>query len=159
MLQAPAEEASLRSAKKKEVSTMAVKTASQPLPDTYFDLVKEFPLTHIKDDNHLDMAQEMIDRLLKEDLDKGAQEYLDVLTDLVESYEEGHVAIPDVSEADVLRELMRANSLSQTKLAKTVGISQSTLSAVLNGRRSLTREQVIKLAQIFHISPAAFLPA
>jgi HTH-type transcriptional regulator/antitoxin HigA len=138
---------------------MAVKTARQTLPDTYFDLVKEFPLTRIKDDNHLDAAQEMIDRLLKEDVDKGAQEYLDVLTDLVETYEEQHVEIPDASEANVLRELMRANGLSQTRLAKTVGISQSTISAVLNGARSLTRDQVIELSQYFHVPPAAFLPA
>ena len=138
---------------------MAVKITRRTLPDTYFDLVKEFPLTHIHDDNHLDTAQEMIDRLLKEDLDKGTQEYLDALTDLVETYEERHVVIPDASEADVLRELMRANGLSQTRLAKTVGISQSTLSAVLNGTRSLTRVQVIKLAQFFRVSPAAFLPA
>jgi HTH-type transcriptional regulator/antitoxin HigA len=138
---------------------MAVKTPSQTLPDTYFDLVKKFPLIRIRDDNYLDTAQEMIDRLLKEDLDKGAQEYLDALTDLVEIYEEEHVAIPDASEADVLRELMRANGLSQTRLAKAVGISQSTISAVLNGRRSLTRDQVIELSQFFHVSPAAFLSA
>jgi plasmid maintenance system antidote protein VapI len=29
----------------------------------------------------------------------------------------------------------------------------------LNGNRSLTKEQVIKLAKFFHVSPAAFLPA
>jgi HTH-type transcriptional regulator/antitoxin HigA len=128
------------------------------LPDTYFELVKEFPLTHIRDDDHLDEAREMIDRLLRKDLDKGAQEYLDALTDLVEIYEEEHVEIPDASEADVLRELMRGNGLSQTKLSKAVGISQSTISAVLGGTRSLTKDQVSKLAQFFHVSPAAFLP-
>src|SRR5581483_10082640 len=124
---------------------MAAKITNQTLPDSYFDLVKDFPLTHIKDDDHLDAAQEMIDWLLKEDLDKGSQEYLDALTDLVETYEEEHVEVPDASEADVLRELMRANDLSQTRLAKAVGISQSTISAVLNSTRSLTKEQVIKL--------------
>src|SRR4051794_34481906 len=138
---------------------MAVQTRTRTLPDTYFELVKQFPLTHIRDDDHLDAAQEMIDRLLEEDLDEGAQEYLDALTDLVETYEDEHVRIPDASEADVLRELMGANGLSQPKLAREVGISQSTISAVLNGTRSLTKEQVVKLARFFHVSPAAFLPA
>lgn len=137
---------------------MTAKIASKTLPDSYMNLVKEFPLTRIKDDSHLDDAYAMIDRLLQTDLDKGAQEYLDALTDLVEKFEEEHVKIPDASEADVLRELMRANSLSQTKLATKVGISQSTISAVLNSSRSLTRNQVIKLAQFFKVSPAAFLP-
>ena len=88
----------------------------------------------------------------------GAQEYLDALTDLVEIYEEKHVPIRDASEADVLRELMNANRLSQPKLARAAGISQSTISAVLNGTRSLTKEQVIALAKHFGIAPAAFLP-
>src|SRR5262245_10975075 len=102
-------------------------------PGTYFALVRRFPLIHIRDDDHLSEAQEVIDRLLEGDLDEGSQEYLDVLTGLVESYEDRHVPIPDASEADVLRELMGSNRLSQQKLAKQAGISQSTLSAVLNG--------------------------
>src|SRR5438876_7830960 len=133
---------------------MANKTVAKVLPDTSFKLVRQFPLTHIRDDGHLDAALGMIDRLLQENLDDGAEEYLDALTDLVESYEDRHVLIPDASEADVLRELMRSNGLSQSKLAKAVGISQSTISAVLNGTRSLTKEQVVKLAEFFHLSPA-----
>jgi len=138
---------------------MAVKTVPPTLPATYFKLVQQLPLAHIRDDRHLDAAQEMIDRLLQQNLDRGAQAYLDVLTDLVEAYEAEHEPIPDASEADVLRELMRSNGLSQSRLAKEVRISQSTISAVLNGRRSLTKEQVVRLARYFHISSAAFLPA
>jgi HTH-type transcriptional regulator/antitoxin HigA len=137
---------------------MAPKTAARVLPATYFNLVKKFPLVHIRNDDHLVAAQEVIDQLLEEELDEGAEEYLDVLTDLVEGYEEEHVSIPDASEADVLRELMRANSLSQPRLAKATGIAQSTISAVLSGARSLTKGQVVKLAKFFGVSPAAFLP-
>jgi HTH-type transcriptional regulator/antitoxin HigA len=134
------------------------KTKTQAMPDTYFDLVRRFPLTHIRDDAHLDAAQEIIDHLLQEDLELGAQEYLAVLTDMVETYEDKHVPIRDASEADVLRELMNANRLSQPKLAKAVGISQSTISAVLNGSRSLTKDQVIALAKHFGVAAGAFLP-
>lgn len=137
---------------------MPVKTAAPTLPDTYFMLVKRFPLARIRDDDHLGMALEVIDGLLRQDLDEGAREYLDVLTDLVENYEDEHVPIPAASEADVLRALMAANGLSQPKLAQSVGIAQSTVSAVLGGTRSLTKGQVIKLARFFSVSPAAFLP-
>src|SRR5262249_19788753 len=138
---------------------MAAKTLKGTLPDSYFKLVKLFPLVHIRDDRHLNAAQERIDELLKHNLDKGAQAYLDALTDLVETYEDEHVTIPDASEADVLRELMRSNQLSQAALAKKVGIAQSTISAVLNGTRSLTKEHVVALAKFFHVSPRACLPA
>jgi len=137
---------------------MTIETTDRPINDTYFDLVREFPLTHIKNRRHLGDAQRMIDRLLQLDLDNGAQEYLDVLTDLVEIYEDEHFPIPDASEADVLLELMRSNNLTQSQLAKKVAISQSTISAVLNGVRSLTRDHVVRLANFFRVSPAAFLP-
>src|ERR1700683_4743458 len=117
---------------------MAAKTGAKSLPDTYFKRVRQFPLTHIRDDDQLDDAQMMVDRLLSEKLDAGAQEYLDVLTDLVEAYEEEHVSIPDASEADVLSALIRSNGLTQLGLAKKVGMSQSTISAVIKGTRSLT---------------------
>jgi HTH-type transcriptional regulator / antitoxin HigA len=76
---------------------------------------------------------------------------------LVEAYESQHVLIPDASEADVLRELMRANGLSQLRLAQEVKISQSTISAVLTGARSLTKDQVLRLAKFFQVSPTAFM--
>jgi len=44
------------------------------------------------------------------------------------------------------------------QLAKAVGMAQSTVSAVLTGARSLTKGQILKLAEFFGIAPAAFLP-
>ena len=138
---------------------MIVKVHHRTLPDSYFKLVRRFPLTHIRDDDHLCAAQAVIDQLLQQDLDEGGQEYLAALTDLVETYEDDHESIPDASEADVLRELMRSHGLTQGRLAKEVRIAQSTLSEVLSGARSLTKGQVLRLARFFGVSPAAFLPA
>jgi hypothetical protein len=67
---------------------MAVKTAGKALPDAYFAQVRKFPLTRIRDDAHLAEAHAVIDRLLEQCLDDGKQKYLDVLTDLVEAYED-----------------------------------------------------------------------
>jgi HTH-type transcriptional regulator / antitoxin HigA len=127
------------------------------IPATYFKLVKQFPLIKIRDHDHLNAAFEVIDRLLVMEPDEGRQAYLDALTDLVEVYEDANVVFPDASESDVLRELMDANRLSQTQLAKEVKISQSTISAVLNGSRSLTKEQVTKLARRFNVPTTVFL--
>jgi HTH-type transcriptional regulator/antitoxin HigA len=138
---------------------MATSAAVRTRRDDYLELVKQFPLTRIRDDQHLMDAERFIDRLLQERLTPGAQDYLDVLTDLVEAFENAHVPVPDAPESDVLRELMRSHGLTQPKLARAVGISQSTLSSVLSGSRSLTKDQVIKLARYFGVGPAAFLPA
>jgi HTH-type transcriptional regulator / antitoxin HigA len=138
---------------------MALRTSIRKAPRSYFKLVEEFPLMPIRSDAHLVAAQKMIDKLLEQELDQGGEAYLDVLTGLVEAYEDEHEPFPDASEADVLRELMSSNRLTQATLAKQVGIAQSTISAVLTGARSLTKEHVIKLANFFHVAPAAFMPA
>ena len=123
----------------------------------YYVLVKKFPLVPIRDDAHLAKALAIIEGLVKRDLDEGSGAYLDVLSGLVEAYEDRMSTIPDASEAEVLRELMRANGLNQTALQEKVGIAQSTISAVLKGSRALTRDQVIQLARFFHVTPVAFL--
>ena len=134
------------------------KANSRRIPDSYFDLVKRFPLVPIRDDNHLEEAQAALDKLLQVKRDQGSEAYFEVLTDLVEAYEEGNHEIEDASESSVLRLLMESNDLSQADLARRVGISASTISAVLNGARSLTKQQVVTLASFFHVSPSVFLP-
>jgi HTH-type transcriptional regulator/antitoxin HigA len=133
---------------------MAVKTA----PESYFKLVERFPLASIRNDAHLKRAIAVLGELLGAPSDKGTKMYLDALTDLVERYETLHEPARAVSQADVLRELMRSNGLTRKELEARVGIAQSTISAVLNGTRSLTRAQVVALANHFVVRPTAFLP-
>jgi HTH-type transcriptional regulator/antitoxin HigA len=137
---------------------MTITTAAHTMPDTYFELIRQFPLVHIKNDSDLKAAESVIHQLLQADLDEGEECYLDALTDLVEAYEDKTVAIPDAPESDVLRLLMTSNGLSQHKLSEKVGISQSTISAVLNGSRTLTKGHVQKLAGFFSVSPSVFIP-
>jgi antitoxin component HigA of HigAB toxin-antitoxin module len=124
----------------------------------YIARVRAFPLEPIRDEAHLIKALAVLDELLQEDLDAGGEMYLGALTCLVEAYEEEHEPVVDVSEADVLRELMRVNGLTQKALEEKVGISQSTISAVLNETRSLTRKQMLALSEYFLVHPSAFLP-
>jgi HTH-type transcriptional regulator / antitoxin HigA len=138
---------------------MAVKNHRSVMPNSYFELIKRFPLTHIRNRKHLGQALELVDELLQQRLDHGAQEYFDALSDLVASFEDEHAPMPDASESDVLRELWRSSGLTQTELAKAVGISQSTLSAVLSGDREMTKGHMLALAKFFNVPPAVFLPS
>lgn len=129
------------------------------MPDSYFKLVKRFPLPHIRSLRHLGQAIALVDELLQKRLDRGAQEYLDALSDLIATYEDEHAPIPDASESDVLRELMRSSGHKQMALSKAVGISQSRLSAILTGEREMTKSHVIALAKFFNVTPSVFLPS
>jgi HTH-type transcriptional regulator/antitoxin HigA len=125
----------------------------------YLERVSAFPLEPIRDEAHLLKAQSVLDQLLREDLDRAGEMYLGALTCLVDAYEDEHEPAFDAAEHDVLRELMRASGLTQKGLEQKVGISQSTISAVLNQQRSLTREQVLALSKYFNVHPGAFLPS
>jgi HTH-type transcriptional regulator/antitoxin HigA len=125
--------------------------------DEYLALVRAFPLALIRDDAHLDAAVAVIDRLLdKEDRSPAEEMYLDALTDLVETYEEAHVAIPARSGVDALRFLMEANDLRQVDLVPVLG-RKSLVSEVLSGKRPLTLTHIKKLADYFRVSPAVFI--
>jgi len=132
-------------------------TRKRKLPESYDELVREFPLLSIATDEELAAASARLDHVLALDPDAGTEAYLDALTDLVEAYERDHDDIPEASEAEVLRHLLDARRLSQADLARQTAIAPSTISAVLNGTRSLTKKQLLRLAAFFHVEPEVFL--
>src|SRR5262249_3654269 len=122
---------------------------SEKASDTYLALVRRFPLRPIHTEAELDAAIAMIDELTDRDgLDAGETDYLDVLGDLVERYEDkAHpILTDDLSEAEMLAHLIEAKGVKQVEAARATGIAESTLSEVLRGKRQLTRGQIGKLA-------------
>ncbi len=120
--------------------------------DTYLDCVLSFPLTTISSDKHLAAAQGVIDRLLaKPKLHPGEQAYLDALGDLVGSYEDEHFSIEPASDADMLRHLLDAKGVSQAELHRETGISKSSISEVLAGKKPLSRQMIRRLAAYFGV--------
>src|SRR5262249_45746341 len=121
------------------------------------DLVQEFPLRPLRSDEELALAIRGIDRLIvRGDLDSGEQDYLDVLTDLVEKYEAEEHPMPPVSDAAMLRHLIEARGITQSELAADVKIPVSTVCEILSGKRTLNRRQISILAKYFHVSPLVF---
>lgn len=128
------------------------------VPDEeHLKLVSRFSLRPITGKKQYEAALEMAGELVgAQRLRKVESDYLDVLASLIVRYEEAEHPIPAVDEADTLRHLMGENGLSLRQLASEVGIAHTTLSAVLNRRRRLTREHIAALSERFRISPEAF---
>lgn len=80
---------------------------------------------------------------------------LDLVSELIRSYDAEHYAVPDASPREVLRFLMEQHGLTQSDLPE-VG-NQSVLSMLLSGTRQLNVRQVQALAARFHVSPAVFM--
>jgi len=80
---------------------------------------------------------------------------LEVVGNLVESYENSHSQVAASEPISVLKELMNEHGLTQKDLAD-VG-SQGVVSEILNGKRELNVRQIRSLADRFKVSPAVFI--
>jgi HTH-type transcriptional regulator/antitoxin HigA len=134
------------------------KTAGQLLDDRYLELVRKVPLRPIRSEAELDRAIAMIDELLDQGTrDADEEDYLDVLSDLVERYEDEQDPMPPVSGAEMLRFLIESRESTQTRVASETGIAESTVSEILAGKRKLNRKHIEAFARLFQVSPAVFL--
>ncbi|MFZ3340728.1 MAG: hypothetical protein WA609_09910 [Terriglobales bacterium] len=84
------------------------------------------------------------------------QEAIELLTLLVERYEEHHFPIPASDPVSVIRSLIEHGSLTQRDLVPQFG-SESAVSMFLSGQRNLTLEQVRKLCARFNLTADVFI--
>ncbi len=125
--------------------------------DRYLDLVRRFPLRPLRTEAELDAAIAVIDGLLdRPTLTAPEQDYLDVLSDLVEATEAELVPMEPVGDAELLRFLIEQKGVTQAGVAAGAGIAESTISEVLGGKRKLNRTQIAKLARYFHVEAGVF---
>jgi HTH-type transcriptional regulator/antitoxin HigA len=83
------------------------------------------------------------------------QEAIDLLTLLVEQYENLCYPLPEARAVEVLRLLMERNSVSEGKLTPELGF-QASASLLLLGKRQLNRGHIARLSKRFKVSPAVF---
>jgi HTH-type transcriptional regulator/antitoxin HigA len=113
----------------------------------------------IRTDEQLEAYTKALFRLTAEPRPAPAQvEAIELLTLLIERYEEQQYAIPDASPVEVLRFLIARHGLKQRDLASDLG-SESVVSEVLSGKRKLNAAHIEQLSKRFHVSPAVFFAA
>lgn len=83
------------------------------------------------------------------------KELAELLTLLIEDFEDKRYRLPKGKPLDVLRFLMEQHHLLQKDLADVFG-TPSIVSEVLNGKRELNKEQIARLSARFHVSPELF---
>jgi HTH-type transcriptional regulator / antitoxin HigA len=91
-------------------------------------------------------------------LGQGQRDYLNLLGTLVYEYEEQHYPMPDIHGVELLKVLLVDRGLRQKDLIP-VFKTESVVSSILSGQRKLTAGHIQKLAEFFHLSPAAFFTA
>jgi HTH-type transcriptional regulator/antitoxin HigA len=98
-------------------------------------------------------ALEML--LAKRDRSPEENRIVELLTLLIEDFEERNYSLPPATPRDVVRYLMESNGLRQVDLIDVLGAG-STVSEVLKGKRDLAKSHIERLSQRFNVSPALF---
>lgn len=106
-----------------------------------------------ENDRYLAILEEL-DR--KDKLSPAEQRLAELLTLLIEDFEERAYALKPAGPLEILAELMEANGLRQKDLVDIFG-TPSIVSEVLNGKRGLTVDHIKKLSHRFRVSPEIFI--
>ena len=125
-------------------------------PKRYGDLlVKALPKV-IESDRDLERFSEMLESLdrLPRALTPEERALELLLARLIEDYDE-RTELPHLPANETIAFLMRQRDLTQADLLPVFG-SRSVVSSVLNGKREPSKAHIRKLADFFHLSPAAF---
>jgi HTH-type transcriptional regulator/antitoxin HigA len=80
---------------------------------------------------------------------------MNLLTLLIEDFEERHYALPKASPIEVIMFLMEQHGLKQKDLTDVFG-TPSIVSEVLSGKCDLSKDHIAKLSERFHVSPEVF---
>lgn len=111
----------------------------------------------IHNDRELAVYTEALFRLTSlENPSHAEAEAIELLTLLVDRYEQSHYSLPAADAVSVLRFLIEKQGLTQRDLIPEFG-SESAVSMFLRGQRKLTLEQVRKLSARFKLPTDVFI--
>jgi HTH-type transcriptional regulator/antitoxin HigA len=133
-------------------------TKRRHAPATYRDLTAALPLRPLHDEvdykHALKMAEALVG-LVRPTVDQA--DYLDVLADIIQKYESTQHAIGGRADPiDALKSMMEEQGMSGSDLGRLFG-NRALGSLVLNRQRTLSKANILKLAEHFHVSADLFL--
>lgn len=111
------------------------------------------PRNEAEYDQKVETLDSILDRI-DDDEDHPLAVLADRLGDLIETYDQMHRPMPEVSGIEALRYLMSEHGIAQSQLPE-VG-AQSVVSATLAGKRQLNWRQVRALSDRFGVSTDTF---
>ena len=110
----------------------------------------------IDNDREFDRMVERMEELDRKKNPTPEEEALSaLLARLIEDYDERSTVLADVPPYKVVLHLMEQRGLRQADLLPVFG-SRSVASDALSGKREFSKSHIRKLAEFFHLSPAAF---
>ena len=87
---------------------------------------------------------------------KRIEDEIDLLTVLIEKYDEEHNTFDELDPVQLLHSLVNDHNLKAKDLVGILGISKGYVSDILNYKKGLSKDVIRKLADYFKVSQEAF---
>jgi HTH-type transcriptional regulator / antitoxin HigA len=110
----------------------------------------------IKTKNQYNQYCRLLAELLEKGNGKGVQDEIDLLTLLIEKWDQEHNTFLETDPVRLLISLMTDHGIKPKDLVALLGISKSYVSEILNYKKGLSKEVIRKLSGHFKISQEAF---
>ncbi len=120
-------------------------------PTVYAKLLVKFQPKPIQSERELEAATAVLLELdERADLSPEEEALAEVLTVLIEDYEDKNYPLPDVPPHESLKALMEDRGLKHKDIWPVLG-NKGAATEILNGRRSISKTQAKRLADFFRV--------
>ena len=117
--------------------------------------MEKMKYTVIKNQKQYDEYCNILEKLISKDDDEFLDE-IELLTMLIEKWDDEHNSFEEVDPIELLKSLMESNNLKAKDLVEILNLSKGTISKILNYQKGLSKETIRKLSNHFNISQEAF---
>ena len=103
-----------------------------------------------------DYCNRLEELVMQESSDPGVEEEVDLLTLLIEKWDEEHDILGKSDPVEALKYLMTEHQLNSKGLADLLGVSKGFISEILHYKKGFSKENIWKLAQHFKVKQELF---
>jgi HTH-type transcriptional regulator/antitoxin HigA len=119
-------------------------------------LAKSLPKPIRNDEENARFTRMLLELDEREDLSAEEEALAEMLTLLIEDYEERRYPLPRVSPAESLKALMEERGLKHKDVWPVLG-NKGAATEILHGRRTISKAQARKLAEFFRVPVDLFI--
>jgi HTH-type transcriptional regulator/antitoxin HigA len=112
--------------------------------------------TIIKSDAQYNEYCRILEELVEKDISKAIEDEIDLLTLLIEKWDEENNTFEASDPIELLKYLMEENNLKAKDLTEILDVSKGLVSDILNYKKGLSKDLIRSLSDRFKVSQEAF---
>jgi HTH-type transcriptional regulator/antitoxin HigA len=117
---------------------------------------KNLEYTVIKSPEQYNQYCNLLEKLLEGPQNQLVEDKADLLTLLIEKWDEEHTTFKKSNPVELLQFIMQEHKMNATALADILGVSKGLISDILNYKKGFSKEIIRKLAERFKVRQEAF---